>query len=73
MLFKEKQIMESKDYKLNDIVEMKKPHPCSSKSKLFEIVRLGADIKIKCCGCGNVIMLERNDFNSKAKKIINSK
>ena len=73
MLFKEKQIMESKDYKLNDVVEMKKPHPCSSKSKLFEIVRLGADIKIKCCGCGNVIMLERNDFNSKAKKIINSK
>jgi hypothetical protein len=65
--------MESNQYKLNDIVEMKKPHPCSTKSKLFEIVRLGADIKIKCCGCGNVIMLERNDFNSKAKKIINSK
>ena len=38
--------MESNEYKLNDIVEMKKPHPCSSKSKLFEIVRLGADIKI---------------------------
>ena len=65
--------MESNEYKLNDIVEMKKPHPCSSKSKLFKIVRLGADIKIKCCGCGNVIMLPRNDFNSKAKKIVNSK
>ncbi len=65
--------MESNQYKLNDIVEMKKPHPCSSKSKLFEIIRLGADIKIKCCGCGNIIMLERNDFNKKAKKIIISK
>ena len=65
--------MESNEYKLNDIVEMKKPHPCSSKSKLFEIVRLGADIKIKCCGCGNVRMLPRNDFNIKAKKIVNSK
>ena len=65
--------MESNEYKLNDIEELKKPHPCSSKSKLFEIVRLGADIKIKCCGCGNVIMLPRNDFNSKAKKIVNSK
>ena len=32
--------MESKDYKLNDIVEMRKPHPCSTKSKLFEIVIL---------------------------------
>ena len=65
--------MESNEYKLNDIVEMKKPHPCSSKSKLFEIVRLGADIKIKGCGCGIVIMLPRNDFISKAKKIVNSK
>lgn len=62
--------MESKEYQLNDIVEMKKPHPCSTKSKLFEIVRLGADIKIKCCGCGNIIMLPRNDFNKKAKKVI---
>jgi len=34
------------------------------------IVRLGADIKIKCLGCGNIIMLERNDFNSKVKKIL---
>lgn len=62
--------MESSEYTLNDIVEMKKPHPCSTKSKLFQIIRLGADIKIKCQGCGNVIMLPRNDFNKKAKKII---
>ena len=34
------------------------------------IVRLGADIKIKCLGCGNVVMLSRNDFNEKVKKII---
>ena len=58
------------DYTLNDIVEMKKPHPCVNKSRLFGIVRLGADIKIKCLACGAIIMLPRNDFNSKAKKII---
>ena len=49
---------------------MKKPHPCSTKSKQFVVIRLGADIKIKCLGCGNVIMLPRNDFNKKVKKII---
>ena len=65
--------MESKDYELNDIIEMKKPHPCASKSKLFEIVRLGADIKIKCCGCGNIIMLSRADFEKRLKKVIENK
>lgn len=62
--------MELDDYQLNSIVEMKKPHPCTSKTKLFEVIRLGADIKIKCMGCGNVIMLPRNDFHKKVKKII---
>lgn len=62
--------MESNEYDLNSIVEMKKPHPCSSKSKIFQVIRLGADIKIKCQGCGNIIMLQRNDFNKKVKKII---
>ena len=62
--------MESNEYDLNSIVEMKKPHPCSSKSKIFQVIRLGADIKIKCQGCGNIIKLQRNDFNKKVKKII---
>ena len=57
-------------YELGDLVEMKKPHPCATRSKVFEIIRLGADIKIKCEGCGNVIAIPRNDFNKKAKKII---
>ena len=33
-------------FDLGDIVEMKKQHPCGSKE--FEVIRLGADIKIKC-------------------------
>ena len=57
------------DYKLDDIVEMKKPHPCASKSKLFKIIRLGADIKIQCLGCGNIIMMPRHDFEKRMKKI----
>lgn len=60
----------NEEYELNSVVEMKKPHPCLNRSKQFEIIRLGADIKIKCCGCGNIIMLSRNQFNEKVKRII---
>lgn len=58
------------DYALYDEIEMKKPHPCSSHSRLFQIVRVGADIKIRCLGCGNVIMLDRDDFNGKIRRVI---
>lgn len=57
-----------KIFYLGDIVEMKKQHPCGSKE--WEIVRLGADIKIKCCGCSRLIMLERSKFEKDVKKII---
>lgn len=56
------------EYGLNDIVLMKKVHPCGSYE--FQIVRLGADIKIKCMKCGHVIMLPRIDLNKKIKKVI---
>ncbi len=63
-------MIERDSYDLNSIVEMKKAHPCQKKNKLFQITRLGADIKIKCLSCSNVIMMSRLDFESKAKKII---
>lgn len=56
------------EYNLNDIVVMKKVHPCGSCE--FEIIRLGADIKIKCLKCGHVIMLPRIELNKKIKKVI---
>ena len=58
------------EYTLYDEVEMKKEHPCSSHSKLFQIVRLGADIKIRCLGCGNLILMDRAVFNDKIKRVI---
>lgn len=58
-------------YKLNDIVEMKKEHPCR-KSKEWKIIRMGADIKIKCCGCGAAVMFPRTEFERKCKKIVRS-
>ena len=55
-------------FDLGDIVEMKKQHPCGSRE--FEVIRLGADIKIKCTGCSRIIMLPRSKFQKDAKKII---
>lgn len=57
-----------KIFYLGDIVEMKKGHPCGSKE--WEIIRLGADIKIKCMGCGRIVMLPRMKFEKDVKKII---
>lgn len=56
------------NFDLGDIVEMKKQHPCGEKN--FEVIRVGADVKIKCVGCGRIIMLPRNKFQKGAKKIV---
>ncbi len=57
------------EYDLNSIVEMRKEHPCK-KSKEWQIVRMGADIKIKCLGCQSVVMLPRREFERKLKKVV---
>lgn len=56
------------NYDLGNKVIMKKVHPCGCNE--FEIIRLGADIKIKCVNCNRVIMLPRIDFNKKIKKVV---
>ena len=56
------------NYKLGSIVIMKKQHPCGTNE--WTIVRMGADIKIKCNNCGRCIMLPRIDFNKKLKKVV---
>lgn len=61
--------MQSLDYGLNDIIEMKKEHPCH-KSKQWRIIRMGADIRIKCLGCGASVLMPRQKFDRKIKKIV---
>lgn len=56
------------NYKLGSVVIMKKNHPCGE--NLWEITRIGADIKIKCKKCGRSIMMSRIDFNKKLKKVV---
>jgi hypothetical protein len=60
-----------KMYDLGDIVEMKKPHACQANR--WEIIRMGADIKIKCTNCGHIVMMSRRDFEKKMKKILEKK
>lgn len=57
------------EYGLHDIVVMKKQHTCH-KSDQWEIIRMGADIKIKCQGCGAVVMFSRKTFEKKLKKVV---
>ena len=45
------------DYNIGDIVKTKKQHPCGSKE--WEVTRVGVDFKLKCIGCGHVVMLPR--------------
>lgn len=57
-----------KNYTLGTKVTMKKAHPCGT--NLWEITRLGADIKLKCINCGRTVMIPRIEFNKKLKKTI---
>ncbi|MER1958650.1 MAG: DUF951 domain-containing protein [Solibacillus sp.] len=61
--------MEAKQYELQDVVEMKKQHPCGTNA--WKIIRLGADIRIKCEGCGHSVMIARREFEKKMKKVLN--
>lgn len=60
--------MEKKHFQLNDIVEMKKQHPCGTNA--WKIIRMGADIRIKCEGCQHSVMIPRKEFEKKMKKLI---
>lgn len=54
--------------KLNQRVELKKPHPCGSTQ--WEILRVGMDIKLRCLGCGHELMLPRSKAEKSIRKIV---
>jgi hypothetical protein len=56
------------EIRLKDIVEMRKKHPCGS--TVWAVTRIGADIKIKCGGCGRLVMMDRVEFLRRRKKVI---
>lgn len=57
-----------KNYDIGSRVILKKGHPCGE--NLWEVIKLGADIRLKCTKCGRIVILPRIEFNKKIKKII---
>ena len=55
-------------FKINDIIELKKPHPCGT--KLFRVLRVGSDIRIVCQGCGRDMCLDRIKLEKATKKVL---
>ncbi|MBA1334707.1 MAG: protein involved in chromosome partitioning [Firmicutes bacterium] len=53
---------------LGDIVQMKKMHPCGNNR--WEITRTGADIRIKCMKCERQVLMSRENFEKRVKKLI---
>ena len=56
------------DVRLQDILVMKKPHPCGSDRWL--VLRTGMDFRLRCCGCGHEVMLPRSKAEKNIKKIL---
>lgn len=53
---------------VGDILKMKKPHPCGSKD--WELLRVGMDFRMKCCGCGHMVMLARAQAEKNVRGVI---
>ena len=60
--------MDKIQYKIGDVVEMKKKHPCGT--DLWTIRRTGMNVGIKCQGCAHFVMLPRVKFQRQVKAII---
>jgi len=59
------------DIRLGDVVQLRKQHPCGGYE--WEVVRLGADIGIKCQTCGHRVLLPRRKFEKSVKKLVREK
>lgn len=55
------------DIQVNDILTMKKAHPCGSRE--WSVKRIGADFKLCCCGCGHEVMGARSKFEKNIKSV----
>ena len=56
---------------VGDVVKMKKAHPCGSYE--WEVLRIGADFRLKCVGCGHQIMIARRVIEKNIREIVKKK
>ncbi len=57
-----------RNVQIDDVVRLRKPHPCGSSD--WQVVRLGADIGLKCLGCQRRVLLPRAEFERRVKSFI---
>lgn len=62
--------MERRKYRLGDVVRLRKTHPCGEDR--WEILRTGMDFRIRCLGCGRMLMLPRLKFERSVKEVLAS-
>ena len=55
------------EIQVGDILTMKKQHPCGEKR--WEVLRIGADFKLRCLGCGREVMGARSKFEKNIRQI----
>lgn len=60
-------MVERLQYEVGDVVRLKKSHPCGSSQ--WEILRVGADFRLKCMGCGHQIMVARKLVEKNTKEL----
>jgi len=56
------------DVRLQDILVMKKAHPCGSKEWL--VLRTGMDFRLRCGGCGHEVLLPRSKAEKNIRQIL---
>lgn len=55
------------EIQVGDIIKMKKPHPCGNHE--WEVLRVGMDFRLKCMGCGHMVMLARRLVEKNIREI----
>ena len=55
------------DIRIGDILTKKKPHPCGSRE--WEVLRVGADFRLRCRGCGHEVMGARGKFEKNVRGV----
>ncbi len=56
------------DIQVGDKLKMKKKHPCGSTE--WDVLRVGIDFRLKCCGCGHMIMVARKQTEKNIRQVI---
>lgn len=58
------------ELRMGDVLKLKKPHPCGSDQ--WQVVRLGADIGVRCLGCGRQVLLNRFYLERRVKAVVST-